>query len=305
MIAEKLQATNDGDGLSTALDDFCRLLLLGGPSGTRIGSRVRRGRGDRAHGIPGFAGDALRRGVVDATVAPSRSTICRRFRGTRRAAGASRKAVPFRTRTAQVGLDGGASRANLGRLNRVPFRFCRHEGTVRADQRCAARRHAPGPNSGEPTVSGATHRAWGRRGRSSTKFVACWFGCCRQHRSLPDLFPTARPPVRALSPCPLRGRGHRVLEAADERRQEYVLPAQDPDLGSSRFAAYLDAGHRGPLPAVVGRMRTGWAGGGLGQPVPGVRSGQCWSSGRATSTTWRAVGKAPTRSARPLRTSTL
>ncbi|MFE9740510.1 hypothetical protein [Streptomyces sp. NPDC006477] len=135
VIAEKLQATNDGDGLSAALDDFCRLLLLGGPSGTRIRSRIRRGRGDRAHGVPGFAGDALRRGVVDATVVPSRSATCRRFRGTRRAAGASRKAVPFPTRTAQVGLDGGASRANLGRLNRVPFRFCRHDGTVRAAQR--------------------------------------------------------------------------------------------------------------------------------------------------------------------------
>ncbi|MFD8777074.1 hypothetical protein [Streptomyces sp. NPDC059916] len=61
-----LQTADGGDRLLAALSDFFGFLPV--LCGTRISFGVGRGRRDRLNRVPGFAGDALRRGIVDTPV---------------------------------------------------------------------------------------------------------------------------------------------------------------------------------------------------------------------------------------------
>lgn len=63
VIAETLQAPDDGDSLCPALGDFSGFLGIAG--GPRIGVGAGRGRSDRQYGVPGPAGDDFCRGIVD------------------------------------------------------------------------------------------------------------------------------------------------------------------------------------------------------------------------------------------------
>lgn len=163
MVAELLQAAHDGDCLCAAFGDFRRF-----HSGAGIECRVRRGRGDRHDGVPGFTGDALRDSIGDTAV------------GSVGVPGSSGVLVRGRIRTADVRRYRRTCRANVGRFNRFPFGFCRHGRTVSAGGRPAgsATQHpSAGVRAGRVFTRGrgaTTKEHAGRRERSTGRVPGRW-----------------------------------------------------------------------------------------------------------------------------------